>query len=1582
MTQKTSITNKTNPTQTQIIIYAIMKGMMIALIKEKIRRRIRNTVAFAAALLLAASFTFPAGTKIIGISFGNAIVASAAEKASGTFGTDLKWEFDGAGTLTISYTGTGSGEAMKNWTYSDFSKNIIPWASFCDDITSVVIGDKVTSIGNYAFYMCSNITNVDMGSVTSIGQYAFQRCTSLSSITIPDSVTSIGGNAFWGCSSLSSITIPDSVTSIGGNAFRGCSSLTSITIPYSVTSISESTFLGCSNLEGITVDGNNTNYSSENGVLFNKNKTSLIKYPDNKSGASYIFPDSVTSIEEYAFANCSNLKNITIPDRVTSIGSYAFSDCRSIESITILGSIYSIGECAFQYCTSLTSITIPDSVESIGQYAFLGCTSLTSITIPDSVNFIGDFAFFECTSLESIFLPESLYDIGDNAIPETAAQIKYTVNNNNVTITEVTPGNGQTSLTIPEAVGGMNVTAIAVNAFANCSGLESIFLPDGLNVTNAGTPASTAQVKYIVDDNGNVTITGVHNNENVASLTIPGTINGKAVTAIGECAFISCASLTSITIPSSVTFIGEWAFNSCSSLSSITVDENNPIYSSENGVLFNKNKTILIQYPPNKSEASYSIPDSVTSIGSDAFSQCSNLTNVTFGENTNLEAIEISAFASCTSLSSIAIPDSVSIIVEGAFYGCTSLSSVTFGENPSLDTIEAYVFEDCTSLSTIAIPDSVANIGTEAFKGCEKLKSITFGDNPSVTSIESNAFEGCSSLESIVIPDSTSSIGEYAFYGCTSLESIVISNSTSSIGTNAFQDCTKLKSVTFGENSSLSSISSSTFSGCTSLASITIPSKVKSIEGHAFSGCTSLASIEIQNSVTSIGLCAFNGCTSLAGIAIPDSVESINYNAFNGCTSLASVTFGNSPKLRNIENEAFSGCTSLASITIPRSVNFIGVGAFEGCTSLKSIFLSIYHNVSYYDNIVPKMATQVRYDFSGDLVTITKITLGTGQTSVEIPETICGKAVAAISEDCWPMISSHTHYYDSSNTCTLCGIQQAEKNTRGYYEIGTAGQLFWFAEQVNNGDTSANAILTASITLNDNVLNSDGTLNSGSFKSWKPIGYITNKYTGTFDGNGNTISGLYFNDSNSSFVGLFGYSCGTIKNVGIVDSYINGKCFVGSVCGSNGSDFMSGSIENCYNTGKVNGSSMVGGICGQSYNSSIQKCYNTGDVNCTGSNVGGICGANDNTLENCYNTGAVDGIDYVGGLCGEAEGASLGNSYNIGSISAAEESIYVGQIYGHMGNGEMGSCFYLADSEIESDRFDKTADEFASGEVAYLLQGNQENAIWGQQIGTEKFPILGGEKVYRNESYEGCAGKPGGPIYSYSNTKTDPVYADHKLSPVEAKPAACNEDGYEAHYKCSVCGKLFADENGEKEITLKDVTIPAAHKLSPVEEKPAACTENGYEAHYKCSVCGKLFADKNGEKEITLEEITIAAHHTKDEGTVNKASLTENSVTISYKCSVCGEDMGEENVSVKITNVEVTSSKVIVSFIITETGIEMTEEYALDEVTEAITDIMNPKNIQHVIDYVNSFTAADTDDILTDAQIKAIEYVLEYDFGK
>ena len=309
--------------------------------------------------------------------------------------------------------------SLESITIPDTVTSIGSYAFYgCSSLTSIIIPNAVTCIGDYAFFCCTSLTSITVSdnnmyyksidgvlfdkNVQRIIAYPWGKSSNY--YTIPDSVTSIGDFAFFGCSDLTSITIPDSVTSIGDFAFFGCSDLTSITIPDSVTFIGGGAFSSCTGLTSITVSDNNKYYKSIDGVLFDKNVQKIIAYPCSKSSNYYTIPGSVTSIGDRAFYNCSRLTSIDIPDSVTSIGDSTFSYCSSLTSITIPKSVTSIGGYTFEGCSNLNSITIPDSVTSIGEYAFWYCSGLTSITIPKSVTSIGDGAFRECSSLTEIHI--------------------------------------------------------------------------------------------------------------------------------------------------------------------------------------------------------------------------------------------------------------------------------------------------------------------------------------------------------------------------------------------------------------------------------------------------------------------------------------------------------------------------------------------------------------------------------------------------------------------------------------------------------------------------------------------------------------------------------------------------------------------------------------------------------------------------------------------------------------------------------------------------------------------------------------------------------------------------------------------------------------------------------------------------------------------------------------------------------------------------------------------------------------------------------------------------------------------------
>jgi hypothetical protein len=273
----------------------------------------------------------------------------------------------------------------------------------CFNLRGVTIPDSVTSIGRLAFSGCNRLTRITMSNhLTSIGEFAFQSCSSLTSLIIPISVTSIGQYAFTGCSSLTSLEIPDSVTSIERSIIQGCQGLTSFKIPRSVTSINTyQLFSGCTSLISIDVDIQNIYYSSILGVLFNKSATKLLAYPQGLIG-SYTIPNSVTSIDLNAFADCTNLTEVIIPNSVTSIGDLAFASCANLTNVIIPNSVISIGQSAFRFCVKFTKVIISNSVTSISNYAFNNCSNLAKLIIGASVTYIGNDAFNSCNKLTNV----------------------------------------------------------------------------------------------------------------------------------------------------------------------------------------------------------------------------------------------------------------------------------------------------------------------------------------------------------------------------------------------------------------------------------------------------------------------------------------------------------------------------------------------------------------------------------------------------------------------------------------------------------------------------------------------------------------------------------------------------------------------------------------------------------------------------------------------------------------------------------------------------------------------------------------------------------------------------------------------------------------------------------------------------------------------------------------------------------------------------------------------------------------------------------------------------------------------------
>ncbi len=734
----------------------------------------------------------------------------------------------------------------------------------CTSLTSINVPDSVTNIGYDAFNGCTRLTSINIpNSVTSIGYGAFEDCRSLTSIDIPDSITSIGSDAFENCKSLTSIYIPDSVTSIGDSVFKGCESLTSIDIPDSVTSIAYDAFEDCRSLTSITVDSNNNSYMSEDGILFNKLKDTLLCFPAGKNEILYVIPDGVTDIGTYSFASCSSLRNIIIPDGVTSIGAWAFTNCTNLKRITIPDSMTSIAAIAFRDCDKLTdvyytgseadwaAINIDDNnddlrnatvhynyslsaviasgtcgadgdnliwmlednntltIDGVGDMANYTYNSMPwypykstveTIIIGDGVTGIGDYAFYDCGWLTNVTIPGGVTSIGNYSF-ESCRSLRNIIIPDGVT----SIGNGAflssgiTDITLPDSI-----LSIGWEAFS-CCGLTSITIPSGEIGSSAfsGTPLESV----ILGDK----VTGL-----LGSSIFGGYPNYE---------------LHEINIPASVTYISPEAFDGCMALYSISVDSENPVYASYNGVVYNKNMTSIVCIPYNKSYIDFA--EGITSIG---WFYCDNMT-----------------------LRSIRIPSTVTSINFEALNEYFELESITVDSNNNTFSSADNVLYNKNKTEILFVPtgidgdvtilDGVTDIG-DKFTGRWKINSLYIPDG--VTEIEAYALNSCGELIYVYLPDSITSIGEYAF------------------------------------------------SGCWSLASIDIPDGVTEIGNCAFFVCTSLTSIDIPGSVTSIGDDAFNDCPSLTDVYYTGSEadwENIVVGTGNDCLTYATIHYNSIPPI-------------------------------------------------------------------------------------------------------------------------------------------------------------------------------------------------------------------------------------------------------------------------------------------------------------------------------------------------------------------------------------------------------------------------------------------------------------------------------------------------------------------------------------------------------------------------------------------------------------------------------------------------------------------------------------------------------------
>lgn len=706
------------------------------------------------------------------------------------------------------------------------------------------------------------------------------------------------------------------------------------------------------------------------------------------SGAMADYKSSVPTW--YSLRTC--IKAVIV-DGVTSIGDYAFANCTELTDVTIGASVTTIGTYAFYRCTALEAITIPENVTTVERSAFRACDALESVCFEGNAPTLESEVFYECPEELTVRYYEgstgydsaawSYVTVAPRHVGNWVIKTQPTCTTDGLRVLECTYCYSVITETIPathQFVDDVCTVCQKRDIVASGSSGTNVFWElcgSGVLTISGSGAIPEADVTFWPEDDGTLGYEGrapwFEYRFDISKMIVE---NG--ITGIGKYAFIGLKNVRSVSLPQGLKWIGYGAFYDCSSLSSIgipegvtQIDEYAFVYCSNlKSVAIPEGVTAIAKYTFKNciSLKSVSIPDTVTTIGEGAFEHCVALTDVTIPER--VTGIHNIAFAECNSLRSVDLPEGLTTLGGGAFRECTSLTSVIIPE--SLTDIQNYTFKDCTRLTSVTIPESATHIGTGVFYNCTSLISVAIPEG--VTVIDSSVFFGCSKLVSVSLPEALVSIGDYAFDGCSKLSSVTIPVRVTSIGKYAFYKCESLVSVVIPAG--VSEISDSAFASCTDLTSVDIPESVTSIGDSAFNNCTSLRNIVLPESVTAIGSRAFYGCSVLEAVNIPEGVSVIGERTFYACYNLTDVTIPKS--VVSIGNYAFYDC-GLTCVTIPECVTDIGAYAFQYSRLKQIIFLgappscgsNCFRYVSAtacYPCTEPLWTQEAQTNYGGDLV--------------------------------------------------------------------------------------------------------------------------------------------------------------------------------------------------------------------------------------------------------------------------------------------------------------------------------------------------------------------------------------------------------------------------------------------------------------------------------------------------------------------------------------------------------------------------------------------------------------------------------------
>ena len=1350
-------------------------------------------------------------------AFGNCLLLSDLTlPLTADFGDSSNYAtFSGCSAISnICITGSGDMINASNiYNNSNYGHYLYaPWKISESKDLKVTISEGITSVGDYAFARTYNLANISLPStITTIGVGSFNECSGIKgSINLPDGLTLIGEKAFNGCSGIEEVVIPDSISIIDGQAFRNCTGLQRLTIPFNYLYVSgEKRFEGCTSINYVKISGKGEMPNFDNNYN-NSGDFPVSELPWHISEAEELeinLSEGIYRIGDNTFTGCENIVKVTIPNTVKTIGKYAFYNCNNLYSVTIPESVKSIDERAFECCSGLTDLTIScGALNGDVKYRFNGCTSIQNVNIigsgeiPNAVDF--PWTYSRDKKL-NISISDGITSIGSGAFKGHSNLYE---------------------ITIPESV-----NSIGDEAFMGCNNLSNVTLPSQL--TYIGDHAFQSCISFtdvtIPKDVNHIGIHAFANCEELSNVTI-----SEGVTTIGG--FKNCVKLTNIDIPKSVTSIGNSAFNGCKKLKSI------------------------------------SIPDNVTTIGDYAFADCEDITSIIIPEK--VSTIGNHAFDGCESLVSISIPNSVHKICDGTFSSCYRLKQVTLLSG--LTEIGENAFNCCWGLQRITIPKGVKSIGISAFNRCDNLKTIVIAN--SINSIGDKAFRECPKLSDVYFgsneeewnniaigTDNDNLINAQLHFENSGSHSVIIcdfangnvsvskhfANANDTISINTIpDDGFGVYSITVNGNS----ITGSSFSmgECDAIVEVTFK-RLYSITVRKwdddpifFHGSTEVSKTK-----------AFEG-EVISVIATPSMCYGVDHFALSYLLEYEKFT----------NNEFVMPAHDVALITsykllghdlklVEKTVSCTedGHNAYYECSNCHRKFkdadgndyikeletIHKYGHLMEYKRLIPasnfKPGTIAHYrcyrcekcfsDSDGnnelnqsDLIIPARL----GEHNVEF---VLGKAATCIEE-------GYKAYY----ICTDCGqlfdyeepriIDEPVKIPKEKHSINSVFEKAPTKDSEGNishykcsycGKLFSDYQGQHEITLADTIIP----------KMIHDLTKVNHEYEGcTHDGN---IEYYKCNDSECGCNKVFSDKYGQ-HEISISDTIIKAT--------GHQPWRHPGWPATCVERGCIPHWTCLGD-CGKLFL----------DKECT--------------IEISFE---------------DTHTPALGHQLTHVELKkpTCKEN----------GNDEYWKCLRCDDCFKDSDGKQSIKSEDvikpALGHHLILVKAKDPTKTEAGNIEYYKCDREGCGKLFKDAK--------GTQEITDPNDVIIPAIG-HDLELVSKKDPTCTEPGNTAYYRCkdNDCDKLYRDKFGREEILLKDTVIPATgHNIIEVQEKAATCTEDGYEAHFKCSNCNKLFSDKDGKNEIDSPVVIPKLGHEWDEGEVTQAPSCETTGVKTLHCKHTG----------------------------------------------------------------------------------------------